>query len=99
MLGLKGGTIYTQLIKRYQNVAKKIYRRIFYVSCASSFSALLSITAIAFEKVVVHEIKYIVAFILVYVFIYMVFGTLSILGVLVELMIDECPRIKDNGHI
>ena len=32
MLGLKGGTIYTQLIKRYQNVAKKIYRRIFYVS-------------------------------------------------------------------
>lgn len=99
MLGLKGGTIYTQLIKRYQNVAKKIYRRIFYVSCASSFSALLSIAAIAFEKVIAHEIKYIVAFILIYVFIYMVFGTLSILGILVELMIDEFPRIKDNGHI
>jgi len=29
----------------------------------------------------------------------MVFGTLSILGILVELMIDEFPRIKDNGHI
>lgn len=60
---------------------------------------MLSIAAIAFEKVIVNEIKYIVASILIYVFIYMVFGTLSILGILVELMIDEFPRIKDNGHI
>lgn len=98
LLGLKGGYIYDQLTKKYAGIARKMYWRIFYISCASSAAALISIAIITVEEWV-QWAKYICAGILLFVFLYMVLGTMSILGILIQLMIDEFPKKKNNGHI
>lgn len=98
LLGLKGGFIYSRLVQKYRETTKKIYWRIFYISGASSASVLLSILILS-VKVWTQWMKYLFAGILLFVFIYMFLGTLSILGVLIQLMIDEFPRMKDEGHI
>lgn len=98
LLGLKGGYIYKQLTKKYKDTAQRIYWRVFYISCASSAAALISIAIIVVEEWVKWA-KYVCAGILLFVFLYMVLGTISVLGILIQLMIDEFPKMKDNGHI
>lgn len=88
ILGLRGGEIYSKIKIKYPDKVKQIYRIVFKITFASAVSAILAMLVYA-VKVWIWWMKFIAAFGLCTVFVYMVIGTLLIFKILIDLLIKD----------